>query len=116
MTNEFPLSFFLIKEKSRIFFELNQKPTKFEEIIRKNKNKEIKVKYLKLLGISNNNQKMEIIKGSIIEDIDVCSYSPSSKRGSSSSFSGSPPPPKKRKNPDIENLFNKSILSNKINS
>ena len=70
MTNEYPLNFYFIKEKSIIYLEFIQSQTKTEEISQKLRRRDIKSKYLKSLGILQRFPPMEIIKESTIEDIE----------------------------------------------
>jgi serine/threonine protein kinase len=70
MTNEYPLNFFFIKERSIIYLEYIHSQTKTEEISKKIIRRDIKSKYLKSLGILQRFPPMEIIKESMIEDID----------------------------------------------
>lgn len=51
MTNEYPLNFFFIKERSIIYVEFIQAQSKMQEISQKMKRRDIKSKYLKCLGI-----------------------------------------------------------------
>lgn len=70
MTNEYPLNFFFIKEKSKIYVEFIQTQTKMEEISQKIIKKDVKSKYLKRLGFLQGCLPMGIIKESPIEDLD----------------------------------------------
>ncbi len=70
MSNEYPLNFFFIKEKSIIYVEFIKAQSKMEEISQKIKRRDIKSKYLNSLGILRHCPPMEIIKESTIEDID----------------------------------------------
>ena len=70
MSNEYPLNFFFIKEKSIIYVEFIKAQSKMEEITQKIKRRDIKSKYLKSLGILQRCPPMEIIKESTIEDIE----------------------------------------------
>ena len=68
MTNDFPLNFYFIRENSILYIEFIEKNSKIKEISRKLKQREIKNKYLRSIGIISNTP-MEIIKESTIEDI-----------------------------------------------
>ena len=70
MPNEYPLTFFFIKEKSIIYVEFIKAQSKMEEISQKIRRQNIKSKYLKSLGILQRFPPMEIIKESTIEDIE----------------------------------------------
>jgi hypothetical protein len=70
MSNEYPLNFFFIREKSIIFLEYVHSKTKTEEFSEKIRRRDIKSKYLKSLGILQKFPPMEIIKESMIEDIE----------------------------------------------
>ena len=78
MTNEYPLNFFFIKEKSIIYVEFIQTQTKIEEAPKKiDKNKrDVKSKYLKSLGFLLKCPPMETIKESTAEELDEeCKFS-----------------------------------------
>jgi serine/threonine protein kinase len=71
MTDEFPLFFFKIKEKSTIYVEILEKSKKNEDdILKKVKDRENKSKYLKRLNIFQKRPNLDIIKESTIEDMD----------------------------------------------
>ena len=78
MTNDYPLNFFFIKEKSIIYVEFIQTQSKTDENSNKtHKNKrDVKSKYLKSLGILQKFPPMETIKESTIEDLEEDSKSP----------------------------------------
>ena len=70
MTNEYPLNYFFIRERTIIYFEFIHPQTKTEEFTKKIICKDIKSKYLNSLGILHRFPPMEIIKESMIEDIE----------------------------------------------
>ena len=70
MTNEYPLNYFFIRERTVIYLEFIHPQTKDEEFSIKLISRDIKSKYLKSLGILHRFPPMEIIKESMIEDID----------------------------------------------
>ena len=78
MSEEFPLLFFKIKEKSIIFVEILEKVKIKEDMLKKIKQREGKSKYLRRLNIFKKRPNMDIIQESEIEDIDdmgIKSYS-----------------------------------------
>lgn len=78
MNDEFPLSFFRIKEKSVIYLDIIEKSKKDKEIIKKIKQRENKSRYMRRLNIFQKRPNMDIIKESSIEDVDdteITSYS-----------------------------------------
>ena len=118
MTNEYPLNFFFIKEKSIIFVEFIKAQSKMEEISQKIRRQNIKSKYLKSLGILQRFPPMEIIKESTIEDIeDDYKYSNSNinnyniVKKNKIKFKNSPP--KEYHNAILDRL-NKAIMSNNL--
>ena len=68
MTNEFPLNFYFIREKSIIYIEFIKKPPKMNEITRKMNQRAIKTKYLRSIGILENCP-VDVLRKSVIEDI-----------------------------------------------
>ena len=70
MTEEFPLFFFKIKEKSVIFIEILERNKKGDDILQKVRKREIKSRYLRRLNIFKNRPNMDIIQESTIEDMD----------------------------------------------
>ena len=70
MANEFPLTYFFIKEKSIINVEILSTPSKEQDNINKIKKQEMKSRFLRRLSIFQKNPKMDIIKESKLEDID----------------------------------------------
>ena len=110
MSNEYPLNFFFIKEKSIIYLEFIRQQTKTEELSQKIIRRDIKSKYLKSLGILKRCPPMEIIKESMIEDIDDdykgLTYKKSLKKYKNSS-------PREYHNQILERLI-KSIMSNNL--
>ena len=118
MSNEYPLNFFFIKEKSIIYVEFIKAQSKMEEISQKMKRRDIKSKYLNSLGILRRCPPMEIIKESTIEDIED-DYKSSITNASSYSmvkknrkvFKNSPP---KEFHKVILDRLNKAIMTNNI--
>ena len=118
MTNEYPLNFFFIKEKSIIFVEFIQAQSKMEEISQRIKRRDIKSKYLKSLGIIHRCPPMEIIKESTIEDIEDDYKSSNSNinnynlvKKNKKIFKNSPP---KEFHKVIQDRLNKAIMGNNI--
>ena len=118
MPNEYPLTFFFIKEKSIIYVEFIKAQSKVEEISQKIRRQNIKSKYLKCLGILQRFPPMEIIKESTIEDIeDDYKYSNSSVsnynlvKRNKIKFKYSPP---KEYHNVIQDRLNKSIMTNNL--
>ena len=70
MSEEFPLFFFKIKEKSIIFVEVLERIKIKEDVLTKIKQREGKSKYLKRLNIFKKRPNMEVIQESSLEDID----------------------------------------------
>ena len=110
MSNEYPLNFFFIREKSIIFLEYIHSKTKTEEFSEKIRRHDIKSKYLKSLGILQKFPPMEIIKESMIEDIED-DYKIGGQKKQRLSFKKSPP--KEFHNQLLERL-NKAIMGNNI--
>ena len=110
MPNEYPLNFFFIKEKSVIFVEFIYSKTKTEELSQKIKRRDIKSKYLKSLGILQKYPPMEIIKESLIEDIDD-EYKVGIQRKNSLRFKNSP---QKEYHNKIQERLNKAIMGNNV--
>ena len=110
MSNEYPLNFFFIREKSIIFLEYIHSKTKTEEFSEKIRRRDIKSKYLKSLGILQKFPPMEIIKESMIEDIED-DYKVGGQKKQRLSFKKSPP--KEFHNQLLERL-NKAIMGNNI--
>ena len=113
MTNDYPLNFFFIKEKSIIFVEFIQTQTKMDEISQKISRRDIKSKYLKCLGILHRCPPMEIIKESTIEDLDDDLKSPKNKRRSKIKINFNKSPNKEFIN-KIKDRLTKAIIRNKI--
>ena len=118
MSNEYPLNFFFIKEKSIIFVEFIQAQSKMEEISQRIKRRDIKSKYLKSLGIIHRCPPMEIIKESTIEDIEDDYKSSNSNinnynlvKKNKKIFKNSPP---KEFHKVIQDRLNKAIMGNNI--
>ena len=109
MSNEYPLNFFFIREKSIIFVEFIFSKTKTEEVSEKLKQKDIKSKYLKSLGILQKYPPMEIIKESMIEDI-IDDYKASGPK-KNIRFKNSPP---KEFLKQIQERLNKAIMGNNL--
>ena len=109
MSNEYPLNFFFIREKSIIFVEFIYSKTKTEEVSEKLKQKDIKSKYLKSLGILQKYPPMEIIKESMIEDI-IDDYKASGPK-KNIRFKNSPP---KEFLKQIQERLNKAIMGNNL--
>ena len=110
MSNEYPLDFFFIREKSIIFIEFIHSKTKTEELSEKIKCHDIKSKYLKSLGILRKYPPMEIIKESMIEDIDdECKIGMQKKN--ILRYKNSPP---KEYHNQIEERLNKAIMGNNM--
>ena len=110
MSNEFPLNFFFIKERSIIFVEFIYSKTKTEEVSEKIRRKDIKSKYLKSLGIIQRYPPMEIIKESTIEDIEEDLKSNGIKKNKKK-FKNSPP---KEFHQRIQERLNKAIMGNNL--
>ena len=110
MSNEYPLNFFFIREKSIIFLEYVHSKTKTEEFSEKIRRRDIKSKYLKSLGILQKFPPMEIIKESMIEDIED-DYKVGGQKKQRLSFKKSPQ--KEFHNQLLERL-NKAIMGNNI--
>ena len=70
MTDEFPLFFYKIKEKTIVYVEIFDKKIIKEDIMQKVKQREVKSKYLRRLNIFKKRPNMDIIKESAIEDMD----------------------------------------------
>ena len=113
MTNEFPLNFFFIKEKSIIFVEFIQTQTKMDEISQKISRRDVKSKYLKCLGILQRCPPMEIIKESTIEDLDEDFKSNNYKKRSKIKINNSKSPNKEFIN-KIKDRLTKAIIRNKL--
>ena len=118
MTNEYPLNFFFIKERSIIYVEFIQAQSKMQEISQKMKRRDIKSKYLKCLGILQRCPPMEIIKESTIEDIEDDYKSSNSNINSYNmvkknkvKFKNSPP---KEYHKAILDRLNKAIMGNNL--
>ena len=109
MSNEYPLNFFFIREKSIIFVEFIHSKTKTEEVSEKIRQRDIKSKYLKSLGILQKYPPMEIIKESMIEDI-VDDYKASGPK-KNIRFKNSPP---KEFLNQIKERLNKAIMGNNL--
>ena len=110
MSNEFPLNFFFIKERSIIFVEFIYSKTKTEEVSEKIRRKDIKSKYLKSLGIIQRYPPMEIIKESTIEDIEEDLKSNGIKKNKKK-YKNSPP---KEFHQRIQERLNKAIMGNNL--
>ena len=110
MTNEFPLNFYFIKEKSKIYLEFIQSQTKTEEISQKIIRRDIKSKYLKSLGILQRFPPMEIIKESTIEDIEDDRNSFYFKKNKIPIKTS----PKKDFPEEIQERLNKAIMGNNL--
>ena len=110
MSNEFPLNFFFIKERSIIFVEFIYSKTKTEEVSEKIRRKDIKSKYLKSLGIIQRYPPMEIIKESTIEDIEEDLKSNGIKKNKKI-YKNSPP---KEFHQRIQERLNKAIMGNNL--
>ena len=120
MTDEFPLFFFKIKEKSTIYVEILEKPKANEdEILKKVKKREGKSKFLKKLNIFKTRPNLDTIKESAIEDMDD-----NTEIKSRSYTNNSPKNYIKNDNDNdnfifkdnINNTFNKTIKDRFINS
>ena len=118
MSNEYPLNFFFIKEKSIIYVEFIKAQSKMEEISQKMKRRDIKSKYLKSLGILQRCPPMEIIKESTIEDIEDDYKSSNTNinnyniiKKNKKKFKNSPP---KEYHKAIQDRLNKSIMGNNL--
>ena len=70
MSDDFPLFFFKIREKSIIFVEILKGIKIKEDILKKIKHREGKSKYLRHLNIFKKRPNMDVIQESSIEDID----------------------------------------------
>ena len=112
MTNEYPLNFFFIKEKSIIYLEFIHCQTKTQELSQKKFRRDIKSKYLKSLGILQRFPPMEIIKESMIEDIED-DYKGNSSKRNSKRYRNSPP---KEFHQKIEERLNKAIMGNNLDA
>ena len=118
MTNEYPLNYFFIRERTVIYLEFIHPQTKDEEFSIKLISRDIKSKYLKSLGILHRFPPMEIIKESTIEDIEddyKSSYSNINNynlvKKNKKIFKNSPP---KEFHKVILDRLNKAILGNNI--
>ena len=118
MSNEYPLNFFFIKEKSIIYVEFIKAQSKMEEISQKMKRRDIKSKYLKSLGILQRCPPMEIIKESTIEDIEDDYKSSNTNinnyniiKKNKKKFKNSPP---KEYHKAIQDRLNKAIMGNNL--
>ena len=118
MSNEYPLNFFFIKEKSIIYVEFIKAQSKMEEISQKIKRRDIKSKYLKSLGILQRCPPMEIIKESTIEDIEDDYKSSNANinnyniiKKNKKKFKNSPP---KEYHKAIQDRLNKAIMGNNL--
>ena len=114
MTNEYPLNFFFIKEKSIIFVEFIQTQTKMDEISQKMKRRDVKSKYLKCLGILQRCPPMEIIKESTIEDLDDDLKSSNYQKKRSKIRINTSKSPNKEYVNKIKDRLTKAIMRNKI--
>ena len=112
MTNEYPLNFFFIKEKSIIYLEFIHYQTKTQELSQKKFRRDIKSKYLKSLGILQRFPPMEIIKESMIEDLEDDYKGNNSKRNSKRNRN-SPP---KEFHQKIQERLNKAIMGNNLDA
>ena len=110
MANEFPLNFFFIRERSIIFIEFIRLQTKTEQVSEKLKRRDIKSKYLKSLGILQKYPPMDIIKESMIEDIEE-DYKVNGTKRNSIKFKNSPP---KEFHNQIQERLNRAIMGNNI--
>ena len=70
LVDNFPLYFFNIKEYSRIFVQIMEKPKIIEENYKKIKQRENKSQYLRKLNIFRKRANMDVIRESTLEDIE----------------------------------------------
>ena len=104
MSEEFPLFFFKIREKSIILVEILENKKIKEDILKKIKQREGKSKYLKHLNIFKKRPNMDIIQESSIEDIDD-TKDPVTKNNSLNDSHN-------LENYSVENINNKNEINN----
>ena len=71
MTDNFPLYFYKVKDRSVIYIQIMGKPEIKEEMINKIKRRENKSKYLKRLNIFQKKGNMDAIRESTLEDLEL---------------------------------------------
>ena len=71
MVDNFPIYFYNIKENSVIYVEIFENTKSIEESVKKIKIREGKSEYLRKLNIFRKNKRMDVIKESTLEDIEI---------------------------------------------
>ena len=71
MVDNFPIYFYNIKENSVIYVEIFENTKSIEENVKKIKIREGKSEYLRKLNIFRKNKRMDVIKESTLEDIEI---------------------------------------------
>ena len=134
LVDNFPLYFFNIKEYSRIFVQIMEKPKIIEENYKKIKQRENKSQYLRKLNIFRKRANMDVIRESTLEDIESVkkennqdkkehidnNINEEEEENENNSLSNNINNIKDKNNIDelpkiIEERFNNAIINNKIN-